>query len=84
MCANHSAIPARGNLATCVENTFRCDDYGVLMTARQLLHLVRDNGYTSEYTARFANYEDSQRQVNLQGQHYFAYLAAYRLRGGCL
>jgi hypothetical protein len=68
------------DLATYAEHHFRWDKDGVLLTALQLSRLVCDNGYTTEYAARMVNYEDGQRQVIPQGQHYFAYLAAYRLR----
>lgn len=68
------------DLETYRRDHFHFDNEGVLITALQLSRLIRDNGYTMEYVARVVDYADGQRQVVPHGQHYFAYLAAYRVR----
>jgi hypothetical protein len=62
------------------EHPFHWDIDGVIMTAVQLSRLVCDNGYSPEFAARIVEYEDGEKQVIPQGQHYFGFLPTFRLR----
>src|SRR5512133_265267 len=69
------------DLAVYEQHHFAWDVDGVVITAMQLSRLVRDNAYSLEFAARIVEHDDGVKQVIPQGQHYFAFLPTYRVRG---